>query len=84
MKLVERVQQIVGTALNLPPESVRLEASLKDDLGATSLDRYTILMDIETEFSLNLDDEPEEEIEAKIRTVADIVAFLEKRVGGAG
>jgi acyl carrier protein len=84
MKLVDRVKQIVGTALNLPAENVRLEASLKDDLGATSLDRYTILMDIETEFSLNLDDEPEEELESKIRTVADIVAFLEKRVGDAG
>jgi acyl carrier protein len=80
MNLQDRVKQIVGKALNLSADSIRLEASLKDDLGATSLDRYTILMDIENEFSLDLDDVPEEELGEKIRTVADVVAFLQKRV----
>jgi acyl carrier protein len=66
--------------MNTAFEHIRLEASLKDDLGATSLDRYTILMDIEDAFSLELDDVPEEELEDKIVTVADIVAFLKARV----
>jgi acyl carrier protein len=80
MTIEERVKRIIGSALNTAPEHIRLEASLKDDLGATSLDRYTILMEIEEAYSLELDDVPEEELEEKIVTVADIIAFLEQRV----
>ncbi len=78
MSITERVKQIIGTVLNLAPENIRPEASLKDDLGATSLDRYTVLMDIEEAFGLNLDDVPEEELEGRIQTVGDIVKFLEE------
>jgi acyl carrier protein len=80
MTLEDRVKEIISNVMNTAFEQVRLEASLKDDLGATSLDRYTILMDIEDAFSLELDDVPEEELEDKIVTVADIVAFLKARV----
>jgi acyl carrier protein len=80
MTLEDRVKEIISNVMNTAPELIRLEASLKDDLGATSLDRYTILMDIEDAFSLELDDVPEEELEDKIATVADIVAFLKARV----
>ena len=61
-----------------------VEPSLKDDLGATSLDRYTILMDLEDAFSLELDDVPEEELEENIRTVRDIIDFLAQRLEGRG
>jgi acyl carrier protein len=80
MTLEEQVKQIVGGILNTSPEHIRTEASLKEDLGATSLDRYTILMDIEDTFSLQLDDVPEEELEEKISTVADILEFLKERI----
>ena len=83
MSTEERVKQIVAGVLNLEAASLRLEASLKDDLGATSLDRYTVLMDVEEAFSLDLDDVPEEELEASIQTVGDIVAFLDKQLGQA-
>jgi acyl carrier protein len=80
MTLEDRVKEIIANVMNTAAENIRLEASLKDDLGATSLDRYTILMDIEDAFSLELDDVPEEELEDKIATVADILAFLRGRV----
>lgn len=76
MNTAQRVQAIVASVLNLCAENIRLEANLKDDLGATSLDRYTILMDIEVAFGLNLDEIPEEIIEQRIQTVGDIVTFL--------
>ncbi len=81
MNTEERVKQIVAGILNVDADSLRLEANLKDDLGATSLDRYTVLMDVEEAFALDLDDVPEEELEAGIQTVGDIVAFLAKRTG---
>mgnify|MGYP006278979551 CR=1 FL=1 len=79
MSIEERVKQIVGRVLNLAPDGVRLEARLAEDLGATSLDRYTVLMDVEEAFDLDLDDLSEEELEQGIRTVADIVQFLAQR-----
>jgi len=81
MSTEERVKQIVAGVLNLEAASLRLEANLKDDLGATSLDRYTVLMDVEEAFSLDLDDVPEEELESGIQTVGDIVEFLARRKG---
>ena len=78
MSAIERVRQIIANVLNLAPENIRPQASLKDDLGATSLDRYTVLMDIEEAFGLDLDDVPEEELEGRIQTVGDIVKFLEQ------
>ena len=80
MTMEDRVKEIISNVMNAAPEHIRPEASLKDDLGATSLDRYTILMDIEDAFSLELDDVPEEELEDKIVTVADIITFLKERV----
>ncbi len=79
MNYEEKLKVIIANILNITPANIRLDASLKDDLGATSLDRYTILMDIEEAFSLDLDDVPEEELEEKIATVADIISFLEQQ-----
>lgn len=79
MNLEEHVKAIIAKVLGLASDSIRLEASLKDDLGATSLDRYTILMDIEEAFHLDLDDVPEEEIEGKMQRVEDILEFLKSR-----
>ncbi|MBN2498394.1 MAG: acyl carrier protein [Deltaproteobacteria bacterium] len=83
MDIERRVMEIVGGVLGMPVENVRLEARLADDLGATSLDRYTILMDIEDAFELDLDEVPEEELEGKIATVGDIVEMLRAHLDSA-
>jgi acyl carrier protein len=79
MSFEERVREIVGRVLNLAPATIRLDANLKDDLGATSLDRYAVLMDVEEAFALDLSDVPEEVLETRIQSVGDIVTFLEER-----
>jgi len=79
MSVEERVREIVGRILNLAPAAIRLEANLKDDLGATSLDRYAVLMDVEEAFGLDLSDVPEEVLESRIQTVGDVVTFLAER-----
>jgi len=84
MEIEKKVKEVVAAVLDMSPQQVRVEASLKDDLGATSLDRYTILMDLEDAFSLELDDVPEEELEENIRTVRDIIDFLAQRLEGRG
>ena len=77
MSMQEKVKDIVGKVVGIAAEDLRMEASMKDDLGATSLDRYTVLMDIEDAFGL--DDVPEDELEERIQTLEDIVTFLRER-----
>lgn len=79
MSTQEKVMAIVANVVGVAVEDLRLDASLKDDLGATSLDRYTVLMDIEDAFGLDLDDLPEDELEGRIQTVADIISLLKDR-----
>lgn len=81
MTIQEQVIQAISSVLSLSPDSIRMEANLKDDLGATSLDRYTVLMDLEEAFSLDLDEVPEQELEEGIQTVGDIVEFINSKLG---
>ena len=54
---------------------VTLEASIKDDLGADSLDVMDMILELEDEFSMEISDEEAE----KINTVQDIVTYIESR-----
>ena len=54
-----RVRPIVADALDQPVESVTLDASLVDDLGAESIDFLDIVFRLETAFDLKI---PEDEI----------------------
>ena len=58
-EIAARVRPIVADALDQPVESVTLDASLVDDLGAESIDFLDIVFRLETAFDLKI---PEDEI----------------------
>lgn len=74
MSVFDKVQEIIVKELKVDPAKVTLEASLKDDLGADSLDAVEIVMDIEDEFGVEIDDTKAE----TISTVGDLVAYIEE------
>ncbi|MDE5867606.1 MAG: acyl carrier protein [Anaeroplasmataceae bacterium] len=74
MSIFEKVQEIIVKEMKISPEKVTLEASLKDDLGADSLDAVEIVMDIEDEFGIQIDDTKAE----SIATVSDLVSYIEE------
>ncbi|MDE5547345.1 MAG: acyl carrier protein [Anaeroplasmataceae bacterium] len=74
MAIFEKVQEIIVKELKVDASKVTLEASLKDDLGADSLDAVEIVMDIEDEFGVEIDDTKAE----AISTVGDLVAYIEE------
>ena len=53
-----------------------MEANITDDLGADSLDIVDLVMSLEEEFDVEV---PDEEVE-NIKTVGDIVKFIESHV----
>lgn len=74
MGIFDKVQEIIVKELKVDAAKVTLEASLKDDLGADSLDAVEIVMDIEDEFGVEIDDTRAE----AISTVGDLVAYIEE------
>ena len=72
--IVEKVAAILAEQLDAEEESITLETNLVDDLGADSLDVVDLVMTLEDEFDMEI---PDEDIE-NVRTVGDIVKYLEE------
>ncbi len=70
----EKVRDIICDQLELDEDVVTLDAVLLEDLGADSIDLADLVMTLEDEFDMEISDE---ELE-NIRTVADIVKFIEE------
>lgn len=71
--IFEKVKTIIAEQLDLDPESITYDSSITDDLGADSLDVVDIVMSFEDEFGVEI---PDDAVET-IRTVADIVKYIE-------
>ncbi|MDO4333216.1 MAG: acyl carrier protein [Eubacteriales bacterium] len=68
----EKVRDMVVEILGCDAERVTMAASLKDDLGADSLDSVELVMALEEAFDISM----EEEKLAEFKTVGDIVNYL--------
>ena len=73
--VLEKVTEILCDQLDLDAEKVTMEASITDDLGADSLDVVDLVMSLEEEFDVEI---PDEEVE-NIKTVGDIVKYIEDK-----
>ena len=70
----ERVKEIICEQLGFSEEEVRPDASFIEDLGADSLDIVELVMALEEEYQIEVSDEDAE----KIRTVGDLVSYIER------
>jgi acyl carrier protein len=70
----EKVKEIIIDSLNCEEEAVTLEADLKEDLEADSLDAVELIMAIEEAFEIEISDE----VSMSIKTVKDIVDCIDK------
>lgn len=75
--VIERVRDVVVRQLKVSPEEVTPTASFIDDLRADSLDIVDLTIAIEEEFSMEADFEIRDEDAENIRTVQDILDYLE-------
>ena len=73
--MFETIRKIIVEQLNVEEENVGMSSSLKDDLGADSLDLFELVMAIEEQFETEIDTE---ELE-KINTVEDIIQYLKSK-----
>jgi len=68
-----RVKEIICEQLGVGEEEVTPEASFIEDLGADSLDLVELVMALEEEYDMEISDEDAE----KIRTVRDVIGYIE-------
>lgn len=73
----EKIVDILAEQLDVENKNnITMDSELVDDLGADSLDSIDIVMSVEDEFGIEV---PDEVIE-NIKTVADIVDYIESRI----
>lgn len=72
----DKIKDIIVEQLDVEEDAVTMEASITEDLGADSLDVVDLVMSIEESFDLEI---PDEEVE-NIKTVGDIVKYIENKV----
>lgn len=70
-----KVSKIIEDKLGASESDIKPEANLVTDLGADSLDTVELIMEVERQFGIVVSDEDA----AKIKTVGDIINFLEKQ-----
>lgn len=70
----EKIQKIISEQFSVDENKVTMESSIINDFDADSLDIVDLAMSIEDEFDIEV---PDEELE-NIKTVGDIVRFIEE------
>lgn len=71
--IFERVKEVIGEQLGIEDlDTITIETTFIDDLGADSLDIVELIMALEEEFDLEI---PEAEAE-KITSVGDVVEYI--------
>ena len=69
-----KVQAILARQLRVDPAIVTMDAQIKKDLGADSLDILQLLMRLEDQYGITIPDKAL----ATFKTVGDVVAYLEQ------
>ncbi len=70
--ILEKVKDVIVEQLGVEDDSIKLDTSFIDDLGADSLDIVELIMALEEEFDMQI---PDSEAE-KISTVNDVVEYI--------
>ncbi|MBT8933991.1 acyl carrier protein [Lactobacillus delbrueckii subsp. bulgaricus] len=68
------VKKIAVEQLDVEEDQVTMEANIKDDLEADSLDLFEIVNELEDEYDIELD------ADENTKTVADVVALVQKQL----
>ena len=73
--MLEKMREIIAEQLNCEAESIQLETSFKEDLGADSLDLFELVMALEDEYSVDI---PSEELQ-ELTTVGAVIDYLKTK-----
>ena len=71
--IFEKIKKIISSKTGINKDTITLESAITEDLSLDSIEIFEILSEIEDEFSI----EVEEEAYDSIKTVQDLVSYVE-------
>ena len=71
--MFDQIAEMIAEQLSMDAAEIKPESRLIEDLKADSLDVVGMIVDMETEFGIEI---PDEDL-PKLRTVADVIAYIE-------
>ena len=74
--VLEKIKEILARSLDVDIETLSADTKIAEDLGADSLDIVEILMDIESEYGIEI---PDEDIES-IKTIGDAAEYIQNKM----
>ena len=74
--MLSRVVAVLADKLSKEESEIMPASVIREDLGADSLDMVEIIMGLEDEFDIEIPDEDA----ANIKTVAEVVAYIESKL----
>ena len=75
--ILEKLKELISEQMGIEADTITLESNLEEDLGVDSLDIVELSMALEEEFDIG---EMGEEDLANIKTVGDLVNYLQKQL----
>lgn len=76
--IFEKLSELISEQFGVEPDTITMETTFEDDLGADSLDIVELSMALEEEFDI---EEMGEEDLTNVSTVGDLVNYLKAKLG---
>ena len=73
--MLEKMSEMIAEQLNCDGETIGLDTSFKDDLGADSLDLFELVMALEDEYNIEI---PAEDL-TDLTTVGAVMDYLKNK-----
>ena len=74
--MMQKLVAMVAEQLGVAAAEVKAESRLKEDLGADSASIMMLVMDVESEFGIEVEDDAIE----KVKTVEDMAKYIEEKM----
>ena len=76
MDVSQKVRDMVASQLQADPDSITLESRLVEDLKADSANVMVLILELESEFGVEVEDE----MILSLKTVGDVVKYIEEKI----
>ncbi|MBB6630318.1 acyl carrier protein [Clostridium algidicarnis] len=72
--IFEKIRKVTSEELGIEEDTIKIDMSFQNDLGADSLDLFQIIMELEEEFNIQIEDAED------IVTLEDAVSYVKRKI----
>ena len=80
-EILDRLSKIFFREFEIEPEKITPAATVYEDLELDSLDSIDLIVALENEFGMKVDREKDEQTIRAIRTIADVIGYIQAKLG---